>query len=108
MESLFFYKVIIFIFTQDFIKQYMNFFKEHTFHIPVLGIGYSLDTPVKVAPYGISSVISLVDDALIEDMRKFYCEKIDTPFQAISEKVEDFRAKRITAYLNLVMLIYQI
>lgn len=80
----------------------MNFFKEHTFHIPVLGIGYSLDTPVKVAPYGISSVISLVDDALIEDMRKFYCEKIDAPFQAISEKVEDFRAKRITAYLNLV------
>ncbi len=80
----------------------MNFFKEHTFHIPVLGIGYSLDTPVKVAPYGISSVISLVDDALIEEMRKFYCEKLELPFQAISEKVEDFRAKRITSYLNLV------
>ena len=80
----------------------MNFFKEHTFHIPVLGIGYSLDTPVKVAPYGISSVISLVDDSLIEDMRKFYCDKINAPFQAISEKVDDFRAKRITAYLNLV------
>ena len=98
----FFYNVIISIFTQDFIKQYMNFFKEHTFHIPVLGIGYSLDTPVKAAPYGISSVISLVDDALIEEMRKFYCEKINAPFQAISEKVEDFRAKRITAYLDLV------
>ena len=80
----------------------MDFFKEHTFHIPVLGIGYSLDTPVKVAPYGISSVISLVDDSLIEDMRKFYCDKINTPFHSISEKVEDFRAKRITAYLDLV------
>ncbi|NPA37375.1 MAG: hypothetical protein GXO47_11055 [Chlorobi bacterium] len=80
----------------------MNFFKGHTFHIPVLGIGYSLDTPVKVAPYGISSVISLVDDALIEEMRKFYSEKINAPFNAISEKVEDFRAKRITAYLDLV------
>ncbi len=80
----------------------MDFFKEHTFHIPVLGIGYSLDTAVKVAPYGISSVMSLVDDTLIEDMRKFYCDKLDIPFQAISEKVEDFRAKRITTYLNMV------
>lgn len=80
----------------------MKIFKEHTFHIPVLGIGYSLDTPVKVAPYGISSVISLVDDSLMEDMRKFYSEKLEMPFNAISEKVEDFRAKRITSYLNLV------
>ncbi len=80
----------------------MDFFKGHTFHIPVLGIGYSLDTPIKVAPYGISSVMSLVDDTLIEEMRKFYCEKLNIPFQAISEKVEDFRAKRITTYLNMV------
>jgi len=80
----------------------MSFFKGHTFHIPVLGIGYSLDTPVNAAPLGISSVISLVDDSLIEDMRKFYCEKLEIPFNAISEKVEDFRAKRITTYLNLV------
>ena len=80
----------------------MNFFKEHTFHIPVLGIGYSLDTPVKVAPYGISSVISLVDDALIEEMRKFYSKKLEIPFNAISEEVEDFRAKRITTYLDMV------
>ncbi len=80
----------------------MDFFKGHTFHIPVLGIGYSLDTAVKVAPYGISSVMSLVDDTLIEELRKFYCEKLNIPFQAISEKVEDFRAKRITTYLNMV------
>ena len=80
----------------------MDFFKGHTFHIPVLGIGYSLDTAVKVAPYGISSVMSLVDDSLIEEMRKFYCEKLEIPFHAISEKVEDFRAKRITSYLNMV------
>ncbi|MBI9063555.1 MAG: hypothetical protein JEZ14_16350 [Marinilabiliaceae bacterium] len=80
----------------------MNIFDRHSFHIPVLGIGYTLDTPVKVAPYGISSVISLVDDTLIEQMREFYSRKFDLPFQAITEKVEDFRAKRITSYLNMV------
>jgi hypothetical protein len=80
----------------------MNHYKGHTFHIPVLGIGYSIDTPVKVAPYGVASVISLVDDSLIEEMRKFYCEKLNITFQAITDKIEDFRAKRITAYLNMV------
>lgn len=80
----------------------MDFLNKHTFHIPVLGLGYTLDTPIKVAPYGISSVISLVDDKLMEQLREFYCLKFDMPFKAISEKVEDFRAKRITSYLNTV------
>jgi hypothetical protein len=74
----------------------------HNFHIPVMGIGYTIDTPVKVAQYGISSVISLVDDMLMEKMRAFYCEKIDKPYKEISNKIEDFRAKRITAYLDLL------
>ncbi len=80
----------------------MNLFDRHTFHIPVLGLGYSIDTPISVAPYGISSVISLVDDTLIESMREFYSEKFDIPFKAISKKVDDFRAERISSYLNLV------
>ena len=74
----------------------------HTFHIPVMGIGYSIDTAVRVAPYGISSVISLVDDILMEKMREFYSHKLNIPFQPISRKIKDFRAKRITSYLNLV------
>ena len=74
----------------------------HTFHIPVMGTGYTVDTPVKVAHLGISSVISIVDDILIEKMREFYCKKFDIPFKEISTKIEDFRAKRITAYLNLI------
>ncbi len=74
----------------------------HNFHIPVMGIGFTIDTPVKVAQFGISSVISLVDDILMEKMREFYSKKLDIPFHAISEKVEDFRAKRITTYLNMV------
>jgi len=80
----------------------MKLFEGHTFHIPVLGLGYSIDTPIKAAPYGISSVISLVDDALMEKMREFYCRKFDMPFRAISRKAEDFRAQRITSYLNMV------
>ncbi|MCD6184967.1 MAG: hypothetical protein J7K84_04145, partial [Deltaproteobacteria bacterium] len=74
----------------------------HTFHIPVMGIGFTIDTPIKVAKYGISSVISLVDDCLIEKIREFYCKKMAIPFAAIGAKEEDSRAKRITSYLNLV------
>lgn len=74
----------------------------HTFHIPVMGLCYTLDTPVKVAQYGISSVISLVDDIMMEKMREFYCSKFNLPFQSIPVKSEDHRARRITAYLNTV------
>ena len=80
----------------------MKLFEGHSFHIPVMGLGYSIDTPINVAPYGISSVISLVDDSLIESMREFYSNKFDIPFKTISKKVDDFRAKRISSYLNLV------
>ncbi len=80
----------------------MKFNQEHDFHIPVMGIGFTIDTPLKVAPFGIASAISLVDDGLMEKMRAFYCKKFELPFQAISNKMEDFRARRITAYLNLM------
>jgi hypothetical protein len=76
--------------------------KSHSFHIPVMGTGFTIDSPIKVAQFGISSVISLVDDILIEKMREFYTKKINEPFHEISNKIEDYRAKRITAYLNLV------
>ncbi len=79
----------------------MKFFG-HTFHIPVLGVGYSVDAPAKVAKYGISSVISIVDDILLEQLRKHYYQKLDKPYVQISSKEEDSRAKRVTAYLNLM------
>ena len=72
----------------------------HTFHIPVLGLAYSVDTPIKVARYGISSVVSIVDDILIERMRQLYTEKNKEPFIPINPKESDFRSKRIKAYLN--------
>ena len=76
--------------------------KTHSFHIPVMGIGFTIDTPLKVAHYGIDSVISLVDDILLEKLRKMYSEKFQIPYHEITDKIEDFRAKRITSYLNLI------
>ncbi len=74
----------------------------HSFHIPVMGTGFSIDTPIKVAKYGVSSVISIVDDSLIEEMRQFYCSVVGETYTPITKQEEDYRARRITAYLNLV------
>jgi hypothetical protein len=74
----------------------------HTFHVPVMGLAFTIDSPIKIAKYGISSVISIVDDILIEKMNEYYSKKFELPYQAISTKVEDYRAKRITSYLNTV------
>ncbi len=76
--------------------------KAHSFHIPVMGIGFTIDTPLKVSQYGIDSVISLVDDILLEKLRKMYCGKYELPYNEITNKTEDFRAERITSYLNLI------
>ncbi|WP_313268315.1 hypothetical protein [Sphingobacterium sp.] len=77
----------------------------HTFHIPVLGLAFSIDSAVKVAQYGISSVMSIVDDELIERMRQYYCGQYQIPYHPIAKTEEDYRAKRITAYLNLVQFV---
>jgi hypothetical protein len=74
----------------------------HTFHIPVMGTGFTIDTPLRVAKYGITSAISLVDDVLIEQIRKLHCRKAEEPYEEIAGHDEDARARRITAYLNLV------
>ncbi|MBP0904727.1 hypothetical protein ACFSKN_12735 [Mariniflexile gromovii] len=76
--------------------------KVHSFYIPVMGIGFTIDSPLKVAQYGIDSVISLVDDILLEKLRKMYSEKFEIPYTEITDKIEDFRAKRITSYLNMM------
>ena len=74
----------------------------HQFHIPVMGLAFTIDSPVKVAQYGISSVISIMEDRLIEMMRKHYYAYINEQFLPISTKEENYREKRITDYLNLV------
>jgi len=74
----------------------------HNFHIPVMGLAYTIDSPIRVAQYGISSVISIIDDEIIERMKDFYAKKFNLDYLGISTKTEDYRAKRITDYLNMV------
>nr|WP_297310295.1 hypothetical protein [uncultured Flavobacterium sp.] len=80
----------------------MSCYNTHNFHIPVMGLAYTIDTPIRVAHRGISSVISVMDDELIERMNIYYCKEFNLPYKEISNKIEDFRAKRITAYLDTV------
>jgi hypothetical protein len=79
----------------------------HTFHIPVMGTGFTIDTPLKVAHWGISSVVSLVDDVLIEQVRRRLCQEHDQPCEPIEDHHDDARARRITAYLDLLDTLVQ-
>jgi DNA-directed RNA polymerase subunit F len=74
----------------------------HNFHIPVMGLAFTIDSPVKVAQYGISSAISVMEDRLTEMMRKHYYPLINKSYFPISTSEENYREKRITDYLNLV------
>jgi hypothetical protein len=74
----------------------------HKFHIPVMGLAYTIDSPVKVARYGISSTISIIEDRLVEMMRGHYYNQLNEPYFSITTKEKNYREKRITDYLNLV------
>lgn len=74
----------------------------HNFHIPVMGVSFTVDTPVKIAHLGVSSVMSIGDDLLAERLRKHYSEELGIEYKEIGRKAKDSRAKRITAYLDLV------
>lgn len=74
----------------------------HTFHIPVMGLGFTIDSPVKVARFGITSVVSIMEDHLVETIRKALCGKFNRVYEEISISSEDYRANRITAYLDLM------
>jgi len=80
----------------------------HIFHIPVMGTGHSADTAIKVAPFGIASVVSFVDDLLLERLRSYYCGVYNMPYTEIPRKEYDGRANRITAYLETVKKIVAI
>jgi len=67
-----------------------------------MGLAFTIDSPLKVAQYGMDSVVSIGDDILMEKLRKMYCEKFQIPYQEITDKIEDFRAKRVTSYLNML------
>ena len=74
----------------------------HRFHIPVLGLAFTIDTPIKVAHYGITSALSIIEDNLIEMMRKHYYQENNEIYVPIEKHEENYRVRRITDYLNLV------
>ncbi len=75
---------------------------EHSFHIPVMGTGYTNTTPLEVAPFGVTSVMSLVDDTLLEQERKVLSQKFGVEYTPIGPKEDDFRCRRVLAYLNVI------
>lgn len=79
-----------------------NIAAQHTFHIPVMGVAFTIDTPLKVGRFGISSVMTITEDNLLEEMRQYFCNEHNLPYQKIAQTDEDGRARRITAYLNLM------
>lgn len=85
----------------------ISFMELHSFHIPVMGLAFTIDTPIKVARFGIDSVVSIVQDRLVEVMRKHYYEQRNETYHPIGTHVPDYRAKRITDYLNLMHRIVQ-
>jgi len=74
----------------------------HTFHIPVMGTAFTADSPLKVAHYGINTVIALADDVLLERLRKYYSGLNNLSYEEIKNNTKDYRADRITSYLNMV------
>lgn len=74
----------------------------HRFHIPVMGIGFTVDTALKVARFGISSVSSIIEDILIERMRAIHSKETHREYVEIKDKDYDKRARRVTAYLDLM------
>ena len=47
-------------------------------------------------------MISIIEDNLVEEIRKRYCEQMGENYFPISKKEPDYRARRITEYLNLM------
>ena len=71
----------------------------HRIHIPVMGICYTVDTPLRVAHLGITSVISLVDDGLLEEYRMAYAERLGLDLGS----PQTTRIGRIRSYLDFVV-----
>jgi hypothetical protein len=67
-----------------------------------MGTGHSIDTPLRVARWGLSSVISLVDDVLIEQVHRMHCQRRGMAFEPVPPRDPKARALRIARYLDFV------
>ncbi len=74
----------------------------HTFVIPVMGTGFTLDTPIRVGRFGITSTVSLVDDVLMDQVRGAFLARQGRSASPIEGEGGEARAQRIEAYLNFL------
>ncbi len=74
----------------------------HTFHIPVMGTGYTIESPLKVAHYGIDSVVPITDHYLMEQLREMYCKENNLEYEAEDLSNSEARSNIIRKYLNLM------
>jgi hypothetical protein len=66
-----------------------------------MGTGYTIDSPIRVAPFGIDSVVSLVDDILIGQIHEHYANLNHREYTPIPRNAPDGRSERIRQYLDL-------
>ncbi len=74
----------------------------HTFHIPVMGTGYTIESPLKVAHYGIDSVVPITDHYLMEQLREMYCKENNLDYVAEDLSKSDARSNITRKYLDLL------
>ncbi|MCW3787575.1 hypothetical protein [Plebeiibacterium sediminum] len=74
----------------------------HTFHIPVMGTGYTIESPLKVAHYGIDSVVPITDHYLMEQLREMYCKENNLEYVAEDLSKSDARSNITRKYLDLL------
>jgi hypothetical protein len=84
------------------ISSRLSYPRTHRFLIPVMGTGHSIDTPLRVARWGVSSVISLVDDVMIEQVHRLHCQRRGLAFESVSPRDPKARALRITRYMDFL------
>ena len=72
----------------------------HTFHIPVMGTAFTADSALKVAHYGINTVIALADGVLLERLREYYSRLYNLSYKEIKKDTKDYRANRITYFIS--------
>ncbi len=79
----------------------------HTFHVPVMGTGFTIESPIKLAHYGISSVVPITDHFIMEHLIKIHSEKNGLDYTPTNPSDRKNRALIIKNYLNLLHTLVQ-
>lgn len=77
---------------------------DHILYLQILAyhpLVLTINTPFRIAPFGIFSPVSIIEDNLVEIMRRYYYRQIDKTLYPDSPRGRD-RPRRITDYLNLI------